>query len=57
MEAMWLLQHGQSDDFVIATGETHSVREFANLAFRETGMEPEWNGQEADEKGVNVKTG
>jgi GDPmannose 4,6-dehydratase len=57
-EAMWLvLRHEKPDDFVIATGETHSVREFATLAFREAGIELEWRGEGLDEKGVDVRTG
>ncbi|MDR2522616.1 MAG: GDP-mannose 4,6-dehydratase [Synergistaceae bacterium] len=58
VEAMWLLlQHDRPDDFVIATGETHSVREFAALAFREAGIELEWTGRGVEEKGIDVKTG
>ncbi|NLL37749.1 MAG: GDP-mannose 4,6-dehydratase [Fretibacterium sp.] len=58
VEAMWLiLQHGTPDDFVIATGETRSVREFATLAFREAGIDLEWNGTGLEEKGVEPKTG
>jgi GDPmannose 4,6-dehydratase len=58
VEAMWkILQHDSPDDFVIATGETHSVREFATLAFREAGIELDWLGEGADEKGVDAKTG
>jgi GDPmannose 4,6-dehydratase len=58
VEAMWLLlQHDKPDDFVIATGEAHSVREFAALAFREAGIELEWRGQGLDEKGIDVRTG
>lgn len=53
VEAMWLiLQHQGPDDFVVATGEAHSVREFAQLAFRELGMELEWKGEGVEEKGV-----
>jgi GDPmannose 4,6-dehydratase len=53
VEAMWLmLQQGDPDDYVIATGETHSVREFVNLAFGHAGIEIEWKGSGADEKGV-----
>ena len=39
------------DDYVIATGETHSVREFVNLAFNHAGIEIEWRGSRSDEKG------
>jgi GDPmannose 4,6-dehydratase len=53
VEAMWLmLQQDRPDDYVIATGETHSVREFVNLAFQHAGIEIEWRGSGADEKGV-----
>lgn len=58
VEAMWLmLQQDEPDDFVIATGETHSVREFVELAFGEVGIEIEWRGEGVDEVGVNVATG
>ena len=58
VEAMWrILQHDRPDDFVVATGETHSVREFASLAFREAGLELEWQGAGLDEKGVEAVTG
>ena len=52
VECMWLiLQHGRPDDFVIATGVQHSVREFASLAFREAGLELEFKGEGLEEKG------
>jgi GDPmannose 4,6-dehydratase len=55
---MWLiLQQPEPDDFVIATGEYHTVREFATLAFKEVGIELEWKGEGVDEKGYDVKTG
>ena len=58
VEAMWLmLQQEQPDDFVIATGETHSVREFVELAFREEDVDIEWRGSGEDEKGIDAKTG
>ncbi len=58
VDAMWrILQHDTPEDFVIATGENHSVREFATLAFREAGIELEWHGAGVDEKGVETKTG
>ncbi|NLJ83067.1 MAG: GDP-mannose 4,6-dehydratase [Bacteroidales bacterium] len=58
VECMWLiLQHPQADDFVIATGETHSVREFCTLAFAEAGIELRWEGENENEKGIDVKTG
>jgi len=58
VEAMWLmLQQDEPDDFVIATGETHSVREFVELAFGEVGIEIKWQGEGVDEVGVNAATG
>lgn len=58
VECMWLiLQHDVPDDFVIATGEQHSVREFCTLSFKYTGIELEWQGEGADEKGIDRKTG
>lgn len=58
IECMWLmLQQEQPDDYVIATGEAHSVREFTELAFREAGIELEWTGQGLEEKGVDKATG
>jgi len=53
VEAMWLmLQQGEPDDYVIATGETHSVREFVNLSFKHAGIELEWKGSGTEEKGI-----
>ena len=58
IECMWLmLQQDQPDDFVIATGESHSVREFCTLAFKEAGIELHWEDAGVDEKGIDVKTG
>ena len=58
VEAMWLmLQQDKPDDFVIATGETRSVREFVELAFLETGVTIRWEGEGADEKGFDSSTG
>ncbi len=58
VEAMWLmLQQEKPDDFVIATGEQHSVREFCEEAFKEVGIDIEWEGEGADEVGINRKTG
>lgn len=58
VEAMWLmLQQDKPDDYVIATGETHSVREFVELAFNELGIEIVWEGNGIDEKGIDKKTG
>jgi GDPmannose 4,6-dehydratase len=53
VEAMWLmLQQDEPDDYVIATGETHSVREFVNLAFSHLGIAIEWKGNGVDQKGI-----
>lgn len=58
VECMWrILQHDVPDDFVIATGEMHSVREFCTIAFREVGMDIEWKNSGIDEIGVDRKTG
>ena len=58
VECMWLiLQNDKPEDFVIATGEQHSVREFATLAFRHVGIELRWEGEGVDEKGIDTKTG
>jgi len=58
VEAMWLmLQHDQPDDFVIATGETHTVREFCERAFARAGMELEWRGSGLEEEGVDRRSG
>ena len=58
VECMWLmLQQPQPDDFVIATGQYHSVREFCTLAFKEVGIELRWEGEGVDEKGIDVATG
>ena len=58
VECMWLiLQQPEPDDFVVATGEYHTVREFATLAFKEVGIELRWEGEGIDEKGIDVATG
>ena len=58
VECMWLmLQHHTPEDFVIATGETHTVREFTTLAFKEAGIEIEWVGEGVEEKGIDKNTG
>ncbi|SFB47537.1 GDPmannose 4,6-dehydratase [Cohnella sp. OV330] len=58
VECMWLmLQHEMPEDFVIATGEMHSVREFTELAFLEAGIELEWTGRGVEEKGIDKATG
>ena len=58
VECMWLmLQHETPEDFVIATGECHSVREFCTLAFQEVGITLRWEGEGVDEKGIDAATG
>lgn len=58
VECMWLmLQQDEPDDFVIATGEQHSVREFTQLAFHYNGIELEWRGTGLEEKGIDKATG
>lgn len=58
VECMWLiLQQDKPDDFVIATGVQHTVREFTTLAFAHDGIELEWRGEGMDEKGYDKKTG
>ena len=58
VECMWLiLQNDVPDDFVIATGEMHTVREFCELAFKEVGINLCWEGEGIDEKGIDSKTG
>ncbi|MDD3040967.1 GDP-mannose 4,6-dehydratase [Bacteroides sp.] len=58
VECMWLiLQNDKPEDFVIATGEQHSVREFATLAFHHAGIELEWQSEGMDEKGIDKATG
>jgi GDPmannose 4,6-dehydratase len=55
---MWLmLQHDKPEDFVIATGEYHTVREFCELAFKEVGIELKFEGEGVNEKGIDAKTG
>ena len=58
VEAMWLiLQQEKPQDFVIATNETHTVREFVELSFKEVGIDIEWKGTGVDEKGYDKCTG
>jgi GDPmannose 4,6-dehydratase len=58
VECMWLiLQNDTPDDFVIATGEQHSVREFATIAFRNVGINLRWEGEGINEKGIDEATG
>ena len=58
VECMWLiLQQNEPDDFVIATGEFHSVREFTEHAFARAGITLRWEGEGVDEKGIDIATG
>ncbi len=58
VHAMWLmLQQDKADDYVVATGETRTVREFVELAFGHVGIDVEWKGQGVDEIGVDKATG
>ena len=58
VEGMWqMMQLDQPGDYVLATGETHTVREFADLAFKDLDMELEWSGIGVDEKGICKKSG
>lgn len=58
VEGMWMiLQQKKPEDFVLATGETNSVRHFVELAFQEIGIEIEWKGKGLNEKGINRETG
>ncbi|MBE6753059.1 MAG: GDP-mannose 4,6-dehydratase [Ruminococcaceae bacterium] len=58
VRAMWLmLQQEQPDDYVVASGATHTVREFCTLAFRSAGFELEWQGSGVEEKGIDTATG
>jgi GDPmannose 4,6-dehydratase len=51
-----MLQHDKPEDFVIATGEMHTVREFCQIAFAEAGIELKWEGEGVNEKGINCNT-
>lgn len=58
VECMWLmLQHDTPEDFVIATGEQHSVREFTERAFHEVGIDLRWEGEGIEERGIDITTG
>lgn len=58
VECMWLmLQHNEPDDFVVATGEQYSVRDFCTRAFKRAGIELRWEGAGVEEKGIDVSTG
>jgi GDPmannose 4,6-dehydratase len=52
-----MLQHSQPEDFVIATGEMHTVREFVTLAFKEAGIDLRWEGKGVEEKGIEISSG
>jgi GDPmannose 4,6-dehydratase len=58
VECMWLmLQHHTPEDFVVATGEMHTVREFCTHAFAEAGINIQWEGEGIDEKGIDANSG
>jgi GDPmannose 4,6-dehydratase len=58
VEGMWrMVQQDKPDDYVLATGETHAVREFVDVAFKEAGIRIEWSGSGVDEKGRDAATG
>lgn len=58
VEGMWrILQHDQPDDFVLATGETHTVRSFCEKAFAVAGIPVAWAGEDEEEKGIHAETG
>lgn len=58
VECMWLiLQHEKSEDFVIAMGVQHTVRECATLAFHYVGIDLHWEGKGIEEKGIDTRTG
>ncbi len=58
VEGMWrIVQHDQADDFVLATGETHTVRSFVDAAFKEVGIDIEWSGEGVEETGVDKASG
>jgi GDPmannose 4,6-dehydratase len=58
VEGMWrMLQQDEPSDFVLATGETHSIREFCELAFKEIGVELEWQGKGDKETAIDKATG
>lgn len=52
-----MMQHSKPDNYVLATGETHTVREFVELSFKEIGITVEWVGEGVNEKGINKETG
>jgi GDPmannose 4,6-dehydratase len=57
-EGMWrMLQQDKPEDFILATGENHTIREFVELAFKELDIEIDWQGNGINEIGLNIKTG
>ncbi len=58
VRSMWMiLQHDTPDDFIVATGKTHKVREFVEIAFAHAGIQLRWEGKDVDEKGIDKATG
>ena len=58
VKGMWLmLQQDSPEDYVLATNETHTVREFAELAFKHVGITIKWEGKDEKERGIDVETG
>lgn len=58
VKGMWMMmQHPTPDDYVLATGKTHSIRHFADLAFSHVGIQLKWEGEGVNEKGINAATG
>lgn len=58
VDAMWrMLQQDRADDYVVSSGQTHSVRQFVEAAFREAGIQIDWKGKGVGEVGINAKTG
>ena len=58
VDGMWrILQHDKADDFVLATGKTHTVREFVELAFKQVNIKIEWKGKNVNEFGIDKSTG
>ena len=58
VEGMWqMMQLDKADDFVMATGETHTIREFADIVFKELDMALKWQGEGVNEEGIEIKTG
>lgn len=58
VEGMWqMMQLDKADDFVMATGEAHTIREFADIVFKELDMALKWQGEGVNEEGIEIKTG